>query len=717
MIGSIVAGVMVVMTITIVKVADETNRTAASQQMQRLQVAVDSELKKARIDLALVASGQPMTTSVFAGAAGLDPFIENLEAAWLYFNFDEIFALDAHNVVVIGSEGGTPAGALTFASVQPLVSQLVETVVQNRAAGEGDASRRLASPEYEKVNGTSGLIELRKSLALAAVVPFNPARSGADDKHVLVAVRSLDSAKIADLGRRHGLGNVGFLNAEQAVPAFAIPVPGPDGKRIGHLVWDHFRPGSDMLPNLLLIVLTSVITIATAFGVLFERLRRLGREMKQEEEQSNRLASHDHLSGLLNRRTFHDRFAAEMERCRRGHAGMALHMIDLDRFKDINDSLGHQAGDEVIRQVAMRIANVVRSADIVARLGGDEFAIVQVDTETNMEAAALAERLREALARPIMFGDTEMSIGASIGITLGPVGDLDTEGMLKLADSALYEAKSDGRNRHRFFEHDGSATNRMKQLVEEELRDAISNEQLELHYQPQVSADGLRILGVEALVRWRHPVRGLIPPLDFISLAEQRGLIVPLSKWVLRRACEDGKRWPGIKVAVNVSAAQFKQSGFVRDLVDTVDATGFDLSRLELELTEGMIVEDADKAEQAISELREQGVSLALDDFGTGYSSLIYLRRFSFDKIKIDRSFLEAMETTGESAILLHSIVHLGRALGLSVCAEGIETEEQHRFLQAVGCHELQGYFFSRPVRASDIDTMLASAVPFPKAA
>ncbi len=707
---------MLVMTITIITLAEETNRKAADQQMQRLQMAVESELKKAQLELALVASGQPTGTAIFGGSAGLDPFSENLEAAWLYFNFDEIYAVDSRNIIVTGSARGAPAGALTFSGIQPLVSHLVETVVQNRTASEHGDQQKLASPEYEKINGASGLIQFGKGLAVAAVVPFNPAQAGANNKKLLIALRSLDSARIADLGRRHGLGNVGFLGSEQKAPAFSIPLPGPGGTWIGHLVWDHFQPGSDMLPNLLVIVLTSVITIAAAFGVLFDRLRRLGREMAKEEEKSNRLASHDHLSGLLNRRTFHDRFAAEMERCKRGHGGIALHMIDLDRFKDINDSLGHQAGDEVIRQVAVRISNVVRGADIVARLGGDEFAIVQVDTETTVEAAALAERLREALTRPIMFAGTEMTIGASIGITLGPVGDLDTEGMLKLADSALYEAKSGGRNRHRFFEHDGSATNRMKQLVEEELRDAINNDQLELHYQPQVSADGLRILGVEALVRWRHPVRGLIPPLDFISLAEQRGLIVPLSKWVLKRACQDGKRWDGIKVAVNVSAAQFKQSGFVRDLVDTVHTIGFDLSRLELELTEGMIVEDEDKAEQAIAELREQGVSLALDDFGTGYSSLIYLRRFSFDKIKIDRSFLEAMETTGESAILLHSVVHLGRALGLSVCAEGIETEEQHRFLQAVGCHELQGYFFSKPVLASDIDILLARAVPFPKA-
>jgi diguanylate cyclase (GGDEF)-like protein len=534
---------------------------------------------------------------------------------------------------------------------------------------------------------------------------------------MLVAFRILSDSALRDIGRRYGLGQLTFSTRPNHVPVFSLPVSDAQGGRIGVLTWEFSRPGSAILPNLLLLIVAGVIAIALAFGVLFDRLRKLGLEMSREEEKANRLASHDHLSGLLNRRSFSERITAELDRCRRSHGGFALHLIDLDRFKEVNDTLGHQAGDEVIRETARRISATVRGADIVSRLGGDEFGIIQVETETTLEAGALATRLRDVLNQPIRIGGAEITVGCSMGIVLAPHEDHDLEGLMRLADSALYEAKNDGRNRHRFFEQSIDANMKMKQLVEEELRDAIAGDQLELHYQPQVSADGKRITGVEGLVRWRHPVRGLIPPLEFISLAEERGLIVPLSNWVLRRACEDGKRWPDVKVAVNVSAAQFKQQNFVRDLVATVNEVGFDLSRLELELTEGMIVEDEEKAEEAIFELREHGISLALDDFGTGYSSLIYLRRFSFDKIKIDRSFLESMETTGESAILVHSVVHLGRALGLIVCAEGIETEEQHRFLQAVGCHELQGYLFSRPVMADAIDRMLASSAPFDKAA
>ncbi len=371
----------------------------------------------------------------------------------------------------------------------------------------------------------------------------------------------------------------------------------------------------------------------------------------------------------------------------------------------------------VIQHVARRIAEIVRSSDTVGRLGGDEFGIIQVNTDSTLEAGALAARLRETMKRPIRIDGRDVEIGLSIGIALGPRQDGGPESLISDADSALYQAKSDGRNRHRFYEESLDEAARMKRLVEEELREAIALGQLELHYQPQVSSDGTRILGAEALIRWRHPVRGMIPPAEFIPAAEACGQIIPLSEWVVTKACEDAKRWDDITVSVNISAVQFKSSSFAPDLIERVRATGFDPRRLELELTEGMIVEDERKAEEAIGALRRHGIRLALDDFGTGYSSLIYLRRFSFDKIKIDRSFLESVEMGGESAILIHSVVHLGRALGLTVCAEGVETHEQRRFLQAVGCHELQGYVFSKPLPVAEFEALLRKQDPFRRAA
>jgi diguanylate cyclase len=712
--GCVIVAVMVVMMWTMVSMTEETNRAAAQDQMQRLETAVAAEITQARDDLAVVASGQSgrfggRNTTAEASVA------TRLENAWQFFDFDSVYMFDHEDNNLGGLEAGEPVSARSFQLIEPMLSHLMAQVAASRWGMAMADTPNVQSPHFERKFGGAAIVHDGSGLALASVVPIRAGQHGTGG--ILVALRSLPDAALRAMGERYGLGQLHFRTSLHNIPIFSVPVSDLRGERLGYLSWDFAKPGSALLPNLMLMIIVGIIAIALAFGVLFDRLRRLGAEMAREEAEAERLASHDHLSGLLNRRSFNERVAEELERCKRSHSGFALHIVDLDRFKEVNDTLGHQAGDEVIRETARRISATVRGADIVARLGGDEFGIVQINTETTLEAGALATRLRAALNQPISIGGAEISVGCSIGIALAPHDDNDGDGLLHLADSALYEAKNDGRNRHRFFEQSIDASMKMKQLVEEELRDAINNDQLELHYQPQVSADGQRILGVEALVRWRHPVRGLIPPIEFISLAEERGLIVPLSNWVLTRACEDGQRWGQLKVAVNVSATQFKQPHFVRDLVAAVEASGFDLTRLELELTEGMIVEDEEKAELAINDLQEYGISLALDDFGTGYSSLIYLRRFSFDKIKIDRSFLEAMESTGESAILVHSVVHLGRALGLTVCAEGIETEEQQRFLQAVGCHELQGYLFSKPVVASKIDELLASSNPFAKAA
>ncbi len=279
---------------------------------------------------------------------------------------------------------------------------------------------------------------------------------------------------------------------------------------------------------------------------------------------------------------------------------------------------------------------------------------------------------------------------------------------MRRADLALYRAKNEGRNRFCFFEQRMGEELRMRKTVEDELRAAIHRNELTAQYQPILAADGEKVVGVEALVRWRHPKHGLISPERFVGVAEDSGLIIPLGEWMLRRACTDAKRWPGLYVAVNVSPIQFRHKAFPTAVERILNETGMDPARLELELTEGVVVKDADQAENAIIELRARGVRLALDDFGIGYSSLIYLRRFAFDKIKIDKSFLQSMEMTGESAIILHSIVHLGRALGLTVTAEGIENADQQRFLQALGCHELQGFLFSQPLDADEVTSLIA---------
>ncbi len=437
--------------------------------------------------------------------------------------------------------------------------------------------------------------------------------------------------------------------------------------------------------------------------------RRLARELANNEERVQDLFGRDPLSSLPNRLIFTERLDGELRRLGRMEGGVAVLFLDLDRFKDVNDTYGHQAGDELIKQVAHRLSDLLRGADTLARFGGDEFAIIQTGIRSSQDAEALARRILESLGSGFRVGDAEVSIGVSIGIALAPENGDNHEVLMRLADTALYQAKSEGRNRFSFFERTMDEAIRMRKVVEDDLRHAILRDELTLYYQPVYSAEGNAIVGVEALVRWPHAKQGLISPSSFIAIAEERGLVIPLGEWVLRRACEDGKRWPNLRIAVNVSPIQFRHRDFVDSVIRTLRETRFDPTRLEIELTEGVVVEDADAAEAAMMELRALGVNLALDDFGTGYSSLIYLRRFAFDKIKIDRSFLESMEATGESAILVHSIVHLGRALGLTVTAEGVETKEQHRFLQALGCHQLQGFLFSKPVPPDEIDALLVS--------
>ena len=434
-------------------------------------------------------------------------------------------------------------------------------------------------------------------------------------------------------------------------------------------------------------------------------------QIARSEKAAIEMAGHDRLSGLPNRALFNQFLDAEIAGVAREGGGFALLYLDLDRFKEINDCFGHDAGDRLIVAVAQRMRQVTRAADKVSRLAGDEFAILQTGVCGPRDCELLARRLLTAINEPFDLDERKAYVGASIGIALCQHEALDRQELMRRADLALYRAKNEGRNRLTFFEARMGEELRLRKSVEDELRHAIDSGLLKLFYQPVVTSDTKRLVAVEALVRWQHPTRGIVQPDDFIGLAEDRGLILPLGEWVLRRACSEAKNWGDLRVAVNVSPVQFRQKEFVATLTKILEETGLDPSRLELELTEGVVIDDADQAENAIMELRAMGVRLALDDFGTGYSSLIYLRRFAFDKIKIDRSFLESMELTGESAIIIHSIVHLGRALGLTVTAEGIETLEQYHFLQTLGCHELQGYLFSKPVGPLAITRMVASGV------
>ena len=391
-------------------------------------------------------------------------------------------------------------------------------------------------------------------------------------------------------------------------------------------------------------------------------------------------------------------------------APVALIAIDIDRFKNVNDTYGHLAGDRLIVGIAERIKRVMRDGDCLARVGGDEFALLLADVGDATACAAMAHRLHDAIIAPFDLGHCQVSATLSLGIALGPQ-DGDSRVPLTLAaDLALYRAKHEGRNRFALFDKTMEHKLRLGKTIEDDLLRAIATDALTLLYQPLMASCGTRMQGLEALVRWYHPTLGEISPEEFIPLAEHRGLIVPLGEWVLRRACRDGRRWPDLRIAVNVSPVQFRQRNFVKTVQSIIEQSGMDASRIDLELTEGVLIQDAEQAEAVIFDLRALGLRMGLDDFGSGYSSMIYLRRFAFDKIKIDRAFLQTMEMSGEGAIIMESIVSLGHALGLTVTAEGVEHKEQVEFLRTLGCDEMQGFYFAPPMTAEAIDARLSLA-------
>jgi len=432
-------------------------------------------------------------------------------------------------------------------------------------------------------------------------------------------------------------------------------------------------------------------------------------ERRRAEKQIAHLAHYDALTDLPNRVLFRERLEKELERTRRGEQ-LAMLYIDIDEFKSVNDSLGHPVGDELLKAVASRLLGCIRETDFVARLGGDEFAIVQTGVRQPNDVMELVKRIYEAIRRPYECLGHHVATDASIGIALAPNDGTDLDQLLKSADLAMYGAKSDGRHTYRFFEPEMDARVKARRTLELDIRQAIVDRAFELHYQPVVNLQSGEVAGCEALLRWRHPVRGMIPPADFIPIAEETGLICEIGDWVLATACTEAANWPStVRLAVNVSPVQFRSHAFALKVAEVLAATGLPASQLELEITEAVLIRDDDTALTLLEQLRALGVRIALDDFGTGYSSLSYLRRFPFDKIKIDRCFVDGITDADGSSAIVQAVINIANAQNMTTTAEGIETEPQREMLRELGCTEMQGFLFSRPRPVAEIRTMLSS--------
>jgi diguanylate cyclase (GGDEF)-like protein/PAS domain S-box-containing protein len=427
----------------------------------------------------------------------------------------------------------------------------------------------------------------------------------------------------------------------------------------------------------------------------------------EAQARAEHLALHDSLTGLPNRVLLRERLDMALMNARRLGSWPAVLCLDLDHFKEINDTLGHSAGDVLLQQVAERLQGCLRAIDTVARLGGDEFAIVQVNVNQPAETHALCRRLIECFEAPFAIENHELYVDVSIGVALAPHDGEDHTRLLKNADIALYRAKENGRRAFCFFEPEMDAKLQARKALEHDLRQALAKGELEMHYQPLVTLDGQSLTGVEALMRWWHPERGLVPPAEFIPVAEETGLIMSLGRWALRTACVQASEWAGLCVSVNLSPVQFKHRDLVGILREILEATGFEPSRLELEITEGVLLQDTEASLATLAGLKKLGVRIAMDDFGTGYSSLGYLHRFPFDKLKIDRSFISDLGDREQAAAIVKTIIALGQSLGMIINAEGVETLEQLTFLTTEGCDQVQGYYFGRPAPAEEIKQLI----------
>ena len=532
--------------------------------------------------------------------------------------------------------------------------------------------------------------------------------------NLLVGIKYIDEDFISEIGRSLLLNDLKL--AKEPSPAdgvFSEPFVGDDGIPIGYLTWTTRRPGQVLLTIILPLVAAGVIGVGFMSKTMLGRLTRTSAALSRSEAQARHEAKHDALSGLPNRVHMVERIEAFLHSPvakRTGQRAVAAY-IDIDRFKDINDTLGHEAGDQLISAVAQRLVGRLRPQDFLSRFGGDEFAILCAPGG-HEAAATLARRIAQAFESPFSVKGQNIRVTASVGLAIAPENGTTADELMRHADIALYEAKNQGRDRAVLFCAEMAEQVEHRRSIELALRHALEDDALDLHYQPIISCQTGAVIGVEALLRWEHPVYGEMSPADFIPIAENAGLLPSLGEWVLNCAMTDAKKWPKLEVAVNLSPVQIRHvdlEGTLRKLVLEHDV---DPSRFTLEITENVMLEATDHVNAILDAIRAMGFKTALDDFGTGYSSLSYLCTFRFDKIKIDRSFVARVSEIDTTRTIVKSVVSLGRGLGMSIVAEGVETEFEADAMAQLGCTELQGFYFSPPLTAEGMVDFLKNFQP-----
>ena len=709
-VGLLVAGAVGALLGVAVLVAHRVDADSARREVEITNGHLNAQVSRMRQDLASVAHAQNASKRMLPTDLQAIHYDYGMRLHVLS-GHDRSYFISSAGLPIYASVGGTLVDKSAYELFAPRLDPILKELrnvyaLRNAAAARTQDLVGEAVPEPVS-RAVFQRIDHRTALVGAVTLLPKPQYELSSDRMppIAVSIKFLDESFLHELSVDLAINDLALQSvAPQKDGRNVVEIPLHSGDAKVWLVWTPGKPGSVMLNNLMPALIGTAVFIGLIGFVVLRHAKRANAQLSASEQRATELAFRDALTGLGNRAHLIEVLTKSMKALG-PEEKLALLFIDIDGFKDVNDTLGHHVGDELLTVAAWRLASVKNNKAVV-RLGGDEFAVLlSIDDED--EVGVTSRHILESLRQQTPAGDHVLSVTASVGVAIAPEHGNDPETLLRRADIALYRARTEGRGTLRMFDPGYEDALHRRGKIERELAGALTNEELIVHFQPQLSADGGRMVGVEALVRWNHPERGIVPPSEFVPIAEHSGLVVRLDEWVLRRACEQAMNWPGLSLAVNLSPSNFHHSDMVARLTRVLDETGFDPHRLEIEITENTLLNATPEVLGQLSEMRQMGVRIVLDDFGTGYSSLGYLRRFPVDKIKIDKSFVQNLGITEEAAAIIECVARLGRALGLTVTAEGVETGEQHRFVRAAGCHQLQGFLFSKAVPAEKISAML----------
>jgi diguanylate cyclase (GGDEF)-like protein len=716
-VGLLVAAAMAALLGVVMLVAERVDQSAVAREQELLKatlVGIDSRIRSDVMGLTLDVNSLK------------SPSAE--QARWLHRHFGErlhrdglydlAFLLNADEVPVYSAVNGVAVWNLTKLDLDPKLLDVIADARSNfeAAAAVGDllaAAGEIIPPPAPVYRSLFTRIDDRPAIVGAVAAP--PLSARLDSKPMIVPIAGIiafiDDHMIRQVEREMAISGLRIDASNRALAGeTAFEVPMQPGEASIWLYWRANTPGSAILARIAPAL--GVITLFFGFVTLIvlRTMRASTQELAVSERRAVEMAYRDPLTGLANRLRLVETLKHQIPTLAPGQM-LALFFLDLDGFKDINDTLGHPVGDELLAMVGERLEGILGSKGMTVRFGGDEFAVLAPISQTE-EIGRIAERIIDTVRQPVTAAEHILHVGVTLGISLAPDHGREPEELLRRADIALYKAKGEGRGTYRVFEPADETVLQNRRAIERDVERAMWHDEFFTLYQPLYSADGERIEGVETLVRWQHPERGLVSPVDFIHVAEKSGLIVKLDEWVLRKACEHAMQWPDISLAVNMSPSNFRHSNLAERVKRVVEETGFDPRRLEIEITEGMLLNANEDVLFDLQELREFGIRFAIDDFGTGYSSLGYLGSFPIDKIKIDQSFVQNLGVKEDAAAIVECVARLGRALGLVVTAEGVETSAQHRFVRAAGCQQTQGYLFSKPLRPAEVTALLRKPLP-----